>query len=84
MIVQRVLEAVTAAIASELSDRERDILGLMADGFSNHAICSQLWLSPKTVESHVHNIFLKLQLRPDGANNRRVIAVLAYRQAHAA
>lgn len=70
-----------AAAVMDLSTRERHILGLMADGLSNSAICEELWLSPKTVESHVRSIFQKLGLRADGANDRRVVAVVAYLQA---
>lgn len=62
----------------ELTVREREILGLMAEGRSNHGICQKLFLSPKTVESHVHNIFSKLGITGDADDHRRVLAVLAY------
>ena len=61
-----------------LTARERDILGLMAQGRSNSAICDQLHLSPKTVETHVASIFAKLGLLPAADDHRRVLAVLAY------
>jgi DNA-binding NarL/FixJ family response regulator len=61
----------------ELTARERDVLALMAEGRSNHGICQKLYLSPKTVEGHVHNIFGKLGIAaPD--DHRRVLAVLTY------
>ena len=62
----------------ELTERERDVLGLMAEGRSNTAIGKKLFLSPKTVETHVHRIFLKLGLEPAPEDHRRVLAVLAY------
>jgi DNA-binding CsgD family transcriptional regulator len=61
-----------------LSPRERDVLELMASGRSNAAICDELHLSIKTVEPIVSTIFSKLGLHADAANNRRVLAVLAY------
>jgi DNA-binding NarL/FixJ family response regulator len=70
------------AVATELTARERGILALMADGAANPAICRTLQLSPKTVESHVRSIFMKLNLHPDDAVDRRVLAVLAFLQAH--
>ena len=66
---------------SELSGRERELLGLMAAGRSNAAISAELWLSPKTVETHVRSIFTKLGLRETGVVHRRVIAVLMYLEA---
>jgi DNA-binding NarL/FixJ family response regulator len=62
----------------ELSPRECEILSLMAEGRSNRGICQQLFLSPKTVESHVHNIFAKLGITAAADDHRRVLAVLAY------
>jgi DNA-binding CsgD family transcriptional regulator len=58
--------------------REREVLELMARGRSNAAICEELHLSIKTVEPVVSTIFTKLGLHSDAANNRRVLAVLAY------
>lgn len=65
----------------ELTTREREVLALIAEGRSNRAICGQLFLSPKTVEAHVHQIFLKLGLVDDPDEHRRVTAVLTYLRA---
>jgi DNA-binding NarL/FixJ family response regulator len=62
----------------ELSPREREVLGLMAEGRSNAGICAKLFLSPKTVETHVSSIFNKLRLAQAPDDHRRVLAVLAY------
>jgi DNA-binding NarL/FixJ family response regulator len=61
-----------------LTERELGVLALMAEGRSNRAIASQLYMSPKTVETHVGNMFAKLGLLPAAENHRRVIAVLTY------
>jgi DNA-binding NarL/FixJ family response regulator len=62
----------------ELTPREREVLALIAEGRSNQAICSKLYLSPKTLDTHVHSIFRKLNLRPAPDDHRRVLAVLTY------
>jgi DNA-binding CsgD family transcriptional regulator len=64
-----------------LTPRENDVLGLMARGLTNQAICAELHLSLKTVEPIVGTIFSKLELHADRASNRRVLAVLAYLRA---
>ena len=63
---------------AELTSREREILALMAEGRSNRGISRTLWLSPKTVETHIRGAFAKLGIREAPENNRRVLAVLAY------
>jgi len=62
----------------ELTEREREVLGLMAEGRSNGGICERLFLSPKTVESHVRQIFVKLDIDGSPDDHRRVLAVLTY------
>ena len=61
-----------------LTQRERDVLALMAEGMSNVGIGSRLYLAPKTVEAQVAKIFLTLGLHADSDGNRRVRAVLAF------
>lgn len=65
-----------------LTAREREILALIAEGRSNHAIGERLVLAPKTVETHVGHILAKLDLHPVADDNRRVLAVLAHLQAN--
>jgi len=62
----------------DLSDREHDVLRLMAEGRSNQAIGDRLFLSPRTVEAHIRSIFTKLDLSPAAEDHRRVLAVLAF------
>jgi DNA-binding NarL/FixJ family response regulator len=61
-----------------LSDREREVLALVAEGLTDRAIAERLWLTRKTVETHVRHILAKLSLLSDDQHNRRVLAVLAY------
>ena len=64
-----------------LTDREHEVLTLMAQGRSNAAICSELAVSPKTLEAHVHAIFQKLDLPTSPDDHRRVAAVIRYLEA---
>ena len=69
--------AADAGLAS-LTAREREVLGLMAEGRSNSGIARKLTLSEGVIEKHIASIFGKLSLEPEGADNRRVLAVLRY------
>jgi DNA-binding NarL/FixJ family response regulator len=78
-IVARIVGRVRARSPLDaLTDRERDVLALMAEGRSNAAIERLLFMAPKTVEGHVRSIFQKLDLVPEQENHRRVLAVLTY------
>ena len=64
-----------------LSPREREVLGLMAEGRSNAAIADALVVTPRAVEKHVRSIFQKLRLMQADTDHRRVLAVLRYLEA---
>jgi len=61
-----------------LSPREREVLGLMAEGRSNAAIAQRMFITERAVAKHTASIFLRLRLQPSDDDNRRVLAVLAY------
>ena len=65
----------------ELTDREVEVLALMAEGHSNEGIRTRLVLSPKTVETHIRQIFMKLGIPGSPDSHRRVLAVLAFLRA---
>jgi len=67
---------------AELTPREREVLALMAEGRSNAGIARDLWVTDGTVEKHVHSILAKLRLPETGDDHRRVLAVIAFLDAH--
>jgi DNA-binding NarL/FixJ family response regulator len=77
-IVSRLVNRQREGPLQELTEREREVLGLMAEGHSNEAIGERLFLSARTVETHIRQIFLKLGLRDAPAYHRRVVAVLTF------
>jgi DNA-binding NarL/FixJ family response regulator len=78
-IVSRLVNrAGPAGRLDELTNREREVLVLMAEGRSNKGICDRLFLSPKTVEAHVKHIFTKLGVTESTDDHRRVLAVVAF------
>jgi DNA-binding NarL/FixJ family response regulator len=76
-VVSSLVRARRGSVLDELSDRERAVLSLIAEGGSNRAIARQLHLSPRAIERHVQTIFQTLRLPDSEDNNRRVLAVLA-------
>lgn len=76
-VISQLLRKPDPGLAS-LTPRERDVLGVMAEGKSNSGIAAKLMLSEGAVEKHIASIFGKLSLEPESAANRRVLAVLRY------
>jgi DNA-binding NarL/FixJ family response regulator len=79
-VIARLLARTTAAEGptGRLSPREREVLGLMAEGRSNAAIATRLVVTERAIAKHTASIFAKLDLQPSDDDNRRVLAVLAY------
>jgi DNA-binding NarL/FixJ family response regulator len=79
-VVAQLFSRQKAGPLEELTPRELEVLGLMAEGRSNAAIAEQLVLTVGAVEKHIANILMKLRLPPSETDHRRVLAVLAYLQ----
>jgi DNA-binding NarL/FixJ family response regulator len=77
-VVSQMLVHSTSSPLERLTPREREVLGLVAEGRSNQAICGALFLSEGAVEKHISSIFAKLNLPPDTGAHRRVLAVLTW------
>jgi DNA-binding NarL/FixJ family response regulator len=79
-VIARLLDRNSApdSVVAGLSPREREVLGLMAEGRSNAAIAQQLVITERAVAKHTASIFQRLGLQPSDDDNRRVLAVLAY------
>ncbi len=65
-----------------LSPREREVLGLMAEGRSNAGIAHRIWVAEGTVEKHVRSILTKLQISETAEDHRRVLAVMTFLDSH--
>ncbi|WP_433059209.1 LuxR C-terminal-related transcriptional regulator [Dactylosporangium sp. CS-033363] len=77
-VVSQLLARNAGAPTRALTPREREVLGLMAEGRSNAAIAGRMFVTEKAVGKHINNIFGKLGLPPSEDDNRRVLAVLAF------
>lgn len=77
-VVARLVATKQATALDTLTPREREVLSLMAEGRTNLGISKRLWLTERTVETHVSSILTKLGLTADDEGHRRVLAVLAY------
>ena len=77
-VVGRLLGHGSADELADLSEREREVLGLMAEGLTNTGIAKRLYLSERTVEAHIRHVLLKLDIPDTEDGHRRVLAVLAH------
>jgi DNA-binding NarL/FixJ family response regulator len=82
-VVGRMVRRSTDPELAELTEREREVLQLMAEGLANAGIAKRMHLSGRTIEAHVRHLLLKLDLFETEDSNRRVLAVLAHLAAHA-
>jgi DNA-binding NarL/FixJ family response regulator len=81
-VVARLIRTGAGGPLGRLTPRERDVLSLMAEGHTNVTIARRLCVSDRTVETHVANILIKLDLDQVDGGNRRVLAVLTFLDAH--
>jgi DNA-binding NarL/FixJ family response regulator len=82
-VVQALVQARRAPSALDtLTDREREVLGLAAQGLSNSAVAAMLHLSERTIEAHMRSVFTRLGLHDDGHTHRRVHAVVTWLESH--
>ena len=77
-VVAKILNAGSVSRLDALTDRERDVIALMAEGLSNQAIAQRLFLSEGAISKHTTAIFAKLGIAADDNSNRRVLAVLTF------
>ena len=76
-VVKALVGGSRRSLLDDLTEREREVLSLIAEGRSNRAIAGRLYLSPRAIERHVQAVFQKLRLSDTEDDNRRVLAVLA-------
>lgn len=77
-VVAKILNAGSTSPVDALTDRERDVIALMAEGLSNQAIAQRLFLSEGAISKYTTAIFMKLEIAADESSNRRVLAVLTF------